>query len=248
MIDFGGKRENFPVGTLKAFVILPPAPKPRKPWIWYAPTFIPGPDGPGLSLPAPRHEWLMRRLVAAGIAIGGIDVGESYGNPAGRAGYAEFHRHAVPAYGLAARACLLPQSRGGLMLYNWAAEHPDAVRCIGGIYPVGDLHSYPGLRKASEAYGMDEAELERRMPEHNPVDRLEPLARAGIPILHLHGDADVLVPLEPNSGEVARRYRALGGTMELAVIPGVGHKETDDFFQSGKLLDFFIRCATTGTG
>jgi dipeptidyl aminopeptidase/acylaminoacyl peptidase len=243
MSGFGGSRLDFAVGTRRAFLILPPKPRPGKPWIWYAPTFIPGPDGQGLSLPAQRHEWLMSRLLAAGIAVGGVDVGESYGNPAGRAGYTEFHGHAVQAHGLSPRACLLPQSRGGLMLYNWAAEHPEAVRCIGGIYPVCDLRSYPGMTKAAEAYGMEKGELERRLAEHNPVDRLSPLARAGVPILHLHGDADVLVPLEPNSGEVARRYRMLGGSMDLVVVHGVGHKETDDFFLSEKLLSFFLEQA-----
>lgn len=248
MNDYGGKRTDIRVGPHGAFVILPPEPRPGRPWVWYAPSFLPGPDGQGLRYPNERHEWLLGRLLAGGIAVGGVDVGESFGNAAGRAGFTAFHARAVAEFGLDAKACLLPQSRGGLMLYNWAAEHPGAVRCIGGIYPVGDLHSYPGMKKAAEAYGMGEGDLERRMAEHNPVDRLEPLARAGVPILHLHGDADVLVPLDPNSGEMARRYRALGGTMELVVIPGIGHKEADEFFQSERLLSFFLERAMARPG
>ena len=110
MIDFGGRRSDFTVDAHRAFVILPSAPRTGRPWIWYAPTFVPGPDGQGLSLPAVRHEWLMGRLVAAGVAIGGVDVGESYGNPEGRTAYTAFHRHAVSAFSFAAKACLLPQS------------------------------------------------------------------------------------------------------------------------------------------
>src|SRR5690606_4716437 len=113
--------------------------------------------------------------------------------------FAQFHAVVVKRYGLDVKACLLAQSRGGLNHYNFAADHPEAVRCIAGIYPVGDLRSYPTLGRASPAYGMTAVELETELAKHNPVERLAPLARAGIPILHVHGDSDKLVPLEQNS-------------------------------------------------
>ena len=56
----------------------------------------------------------------------------------------------------ATKACLLVRSRGGLMLYNWAVEHPSSVACVAGIYPVCNLDTYPGLKNASAAYGMTE--------------------------------------------------------------------------------------------
>jgi dipeptidyl aminopeptidase/acylaminoacyl peptidase len=136
------------------------------------------------------------------------------------------------------RPCLLPQSRGGLMLYNWAAENPGRVACIAGIYTVCDLRSYPGLEKACSAYGLSAAQLQAHLAEHNPIDRLAPLAKAGAPILHVHGDADRVVPLEKNSGELARRYRALGGSMRLIVIPGKGHEVCNQFFHCQELVDF----------
>ena len=86
--------------------------------------------------------------------MAGVDVGESHGSPAGRKAYGEFYDAVVKQYGLDARACLVPQSRGGLMLYNWAAENPQKVRCIAAIYPVCDLRSYPGLKAAAPAYGL----------------------------------------------------------------------------------------------
>ena len=54
-----------------------------KPWVWYAPT-LPG-------LPAKEEEWMFERFLAAGIAIAGIDVGESYGSPAGRKLFSALH-------------------------------------------------------------------------------------------------------------------------------------------------------------
>jgi dipeptidyl aminopeptidase/acylaminoacyl peptidase len=238
--QFGGRREDFRLGDKghAGFVVLPPkaAADGSKPWIWYAPTFV-RPQG---SLPDQEHDWLFRQLIAHGMAIAGVDVGESFGNPAGRAVFTDFHRAVVARYGLDRRACLLPQSRGGLMLYNWAAEHTDGVRCIGGIYTVCDQSSWPGLAKSCAAYGMSPSELAKHLAEHNPIDRLSPLARAKIPILHLHGDADTLVPLDRNSGELARRYQALGGPVELVVVKGKGHEVCPEFFQNQRLVDFFL--------
>jgi len=68
-------RQRFEVGERPAFVILPAKDKPKRdgsiPWVLYAPTF----DG---NLPSDRDEgWMMRRLLDRGIAIAGVDVGES---------------------------------------------------------------------------------------------------------------------------------------------------------------------------
>ena len=126
------------------------------------------------------------------------------------------------------------------MLYNWAAENPEKVECIGGIYTVCDLESYPGLARACGAYGLTEPQLREQLVEHNPVDRLAPLACARIPILHVHGDADVGVPLEPNSAELIKRYKACGGPGELVVVPGKGHEVIPEFFEIQRLLDFFL--------
>jgi len=233
--QFGAQRLDFSVGANRAFLILPtqPAADGSKPWVWYAPTFIG-------SLPDPSHEWMFKQFLAKGFTIGGVEVGESFGSPKGRAAYAEFHQFVVKSHGLSPKACLLPQSRGGPMLYNWAAEHPECVQCIGGIYTVCDLASYPGLAGACGAYGLSEAELKARLAEHNPIDRLAPLAAAKVPILHVHGDADTVVPLDRNSGELIRRYRALGGPADLIVIHGKGHQVCAEFFQCQRLADFFL--------
>ena len=73
------------------------------------------------------------------------------------------------------------------MLYNWAAENLEKVKCIAGIYPVCNLISYPGLNRAAPAYKMTESELEKNLRLHNPIDKLKPLAEARIPIFHIHG-------------------------------------------------------------
>jgi predicted esterase len=64
-----------------------------------------------------------------------------------------------------------------------------------------------------------------------------------VPIFHIHGDRDTVVPLDANSGEVARRYAKLGGRMELRVAAGQGHNLWEGFFQCQELVDFVIRRA-----
>ena len=199
-------------------------------WVWYAPT-LPG-------LPGPEERWMFTQFLEAGIAVAGIDVGESYGSPAGRALFSRFHAVMTGPRGYAPKSVLLGRSRGGLMALSWAADHPDQVAAFAGIYPVCNLASYPGFARAAGAYGMTAAELEAAQAKHNPIDRLAPLARAGVPLFAIHGDSDKVVPLEANSGLMEKRYTALGGRMQLVVPHGQGHNMWPGFFQSQELVSF----------
>ncbi len=233
------------VGQTVGFVVKPrrPAGDGHRPWVWYAPSLR---DERGVwTLPTKRHAGVISGLLDRGFYFCGVDVGESYGSPAGRAVYTEFYRLLVERHGLAAKACLFPVSRGGLMHYNWAAEHPECVQCIGAIYPVCNLRTYPGLKKLSAEYGIPANRLRMELDQHNPLDRLAPLAAARVPILHLQGDADQAVPLEANSAELARRYRELGATMRLVVVAGKGHEFAPEFWKNPVLPDFFIQHGTS---
>lgn len=233
-MNFGTQRDDFEVAGAEGFVLHPtkPAPNGTRPWVWYAPTIG---NNPGSS-----NAWLITRLLEKGFYVAGLNVGETYANPSSRKQFAEFYHHVRKDYELAPKAGLIAQSRGGLNHYNFAADHPEWVHCIAGIYTVGDLRSYPTLEKAAPAYGLKPAELEAQLSWHNPVDRLAPIAQAKIPILHLHGDADKVVPLEANSGAIAQRYKALGGVMELVVVPGKGHEFDPGFFESPRMLEFLL--------
>ncbi|HRZ53871.1 MAG TPA: glycosyl hydrolase [Candidatus Paceibacterota bacterium] len=232
--------EVFDVEGHTAFVILPAAenrhPNRPVPWVWYAPTLP--------HLPEARESWMFERFQADGIAIAGVDVGESYGSPEGRGCYSALYRELVERRGFSRKPCLLARSRGGLMLYNWAAEHAESVGGIAGIYPVCNLRSWPGVEKACAAYGLTAAQLDEQLVHHNPIDRLAPLAKAGVPIFHIHGDADSLVPLADHSEALARRYRELGGSMRLRIPPGQGHNVWDGFFECEDLVEFVVAQAS----
>ncbi len=232
--------EVFLVRERTAFLILPERNGATNaiPWVWYAPTLS--------RLPGKEETWLLQQFRDAGVAVAGIDVGESYGSPDGRALFTAFHAEMVGKRGLAPRPCLWARSRGGLMHYNWAVEHPGSVAGIAGVYPVCNLESYPGLDKACGAYGLTEDGLRAALAEHNPVDRLEPLAKAGVPIYHIHGDQDRVVPHGPNSALLAERYHALGGPVTLRLLEGRGHDMWTGWFQDRELVDFAIERARAG--
>jgi pimeloyl-ACP methyl ester carboxylesterase len=194
-----------------------------KPWVWYAPTRP--------NLPGPEETWMFERFRAAGVAIAGIDAGESYGSPDGNAAFDTLHAEMLRR-GYAAKPVFLGRSGGGLMALSWATAHPDRVAAFAGIYPVCDLASYPGVAKAAGAYGLAEDELRRRLSEFNPVSRLDGLARARVPLFAIHGDVDTVVPLDANSGTMKSRYTERGGSMTLIVAPGQGHNMWTGFFRS----------------
>lgn len=224
--------ESFKINGRDAFLILPEKTEGQIPWVWYAPTLK--------GLPAKSEIWMFERFLAKGVAIAGIDVGESYGSPDGRKAYAELYHHLVGERGFAKKPCLLARSRGGLMLYNWAVENPTKVGGVAGIYPVCNVESYPGLARAAGAYRMSAEELEAHLAEHNPIERLKPLAEAGVPVLHLQGDSDTVVPHEKNTGILAKRYRSFGGSVEVELIKGQGHNMWRGWFESERLTNFAI--------
>lgn len=226
--------EVFRVAGRTAFVIYPQLKTTNAPipWVWYAPT-LPG-------LPGPEERWMFERFTNAGIAIAGIDVGESFGSPDGRALYSAFYKELTARRGLASKAVMLGRSRGGLMTLSWAADNADKVAGFAGIYPVCNIASYPGVASASGAYHFKAAEFSEKLKEHNPIDRLAALAKAGVPFFAIHGDVDKVVPLEANSGEVKKRYEALGGKMQLIIPPGQGHNMWSGFFQCQELVDFVL--------
>ncbi len=230
--------ESFRMNGYDAFIILPKDVSKNTPWVWYAPTLE--------VLPSVSEVWMFRRFLAKGIAIVGVDVGESFGNVAGRKVFSDFYDYLVSERDFSKKPCLLARSRGGLMLYTWASENPKKVSGVGAIYPVCNLLSYPGVAKAAKAYGLGEDEFMKVVKLHNPIDLLVPIAKEGVPIFHLHGDSDRVVPYEKNTQLLAARYRKLGGSVEVQLSKGQGHNMWDGWFKSGRLSDFIIKRALAG--
>ena len=224
--------KSFLINGRNAFIILPKKVRKKIPWVWYAPT-LPG-------LPAKSEVWMFQRFLAEGIAIAGIDVGESYGSQDGRKGFSELYEYLTRQQNFAKKPCLLARSRGGLMLYNWAVEHPGKVGGVAGIYPVCNLESYPGIARAAGAYHMTKDELKVALHENNPTERLQPLAAAKVPIFHIHGDNDEVVPYHLNTQILVERYLKYGGPAEVELIENQGHNMWTGWFESETLTRFVV--------
>jgi Bacterial Ig-like domain len=233
---FSQTREDFTLGGLSAFVIVPANPAPGKPWIAYGPSVSGLPNWTG----AGEEKWMFDRYFAAGIAVAGIYSGDLSGNVAQRAGYTLLYNELVNNRSYSSRFCFHARSRGGLISYNWAADNVSKVAAIGGIYPVNNLLSFPGEATAASHYGVTIPQLNANIALYNPIERLGPLFSSGVQMFHIHGDSDGLVPLSANSQITKNRYDALGGTMTLKVIPGGGHDVSSYWFQDQDLTDFMI--------
>ncbi len=234
--------ESFLVDQRPAFIMWPDESKRQtpQPWILYSPTLPRYPDQ--------NEKWIHEQFLKAGVAIAGIDVGEAYGSPAGQRHFTSLFKELTENRGFAKRVCLLGRSRGGLWSSSWAISHPERVSGIAGIYPVFDLTTYPGLKRAAPAYGLTESELSESLNQHNPIAKIDKIAKAGIPVFIIHGSTDKVVPLKENSAELADRYKKLGREklVNLIVVEGQGHNLWEGFFHSQPLVDFAIKRARAG--
>lgn len=172
-------------------------------------------------------------LLERGYHVVYVDAQNMLGAPPAMAIWERFHAF-LEEVGLNGKITLIGMSRGGLYCYNWAARRPETVAVIYGDAPVCDFKSWPlGKGRSAAAsktdwgytlkhYGFKD-DSEALAYAKNPVDNLEPLAKAGIPIIHVVGQADKTVPVEENTDIVEHRYKALGGTIKVIRKPGVDH-------------------------
>jgi pimeloyl-ACP methyl ester carboxylesterase len=215
----GGERHDFTCDGRKAILVCPAQPAAGRPWIWRMEFFDHEPQADAA-------------LLAKGWHVAYLDVQNLYGSKTALDAMDVFHRRLTAGRGLAGKVVLEGFSRGGLFSLNWAARNPGKVSSIYNDAPVCDFRSWPlgsGKGKASpgdwarllESYGLTDAEA--RSGAQSPVNNLEPLAKARIPLLHVVGDADEVVPYDENTGVVEQKYKALGGSIEVIHKPGVKH-------------------------
>ena len=224
---FPGKQGNFHGFAMFDFqrsgvhckIVTPRKADEGKPWIWRARFW--------------GHEpQLDIALLERGWYVAYCDVSNLFGSPKAVKRWDNFYHFATTKHGFHKRPVLEGMSRGGLIIYNWAKANPEKVTCIYGDAPVCDFKSWPagmGKGKRSEgawkaclvAYGFTDAEA--LLFKGNPVDGLGPLAKAGVPLIHVVGDADSVVPLAENTAILEGRYRKLRGLIKVIHKPGVGH-------------------------
>lgn len=215
----GFTKYDFDFNGRTATVVVPAKEAPGRPWLWRGEFFG-------------AFATVDDALLAQGWHVAYLKCPDTFGGPETMQRWEKFYQALTGEYGLSKKPVLLGMSRGGLYVYNWAAKHPETVGLIYGDAPVCDVKSWPGGKGAGKGsprdwqlflkvYGFTEEQgLAWR---GNPIDILEPIAKAKIPIIHVVGDADDVVPVSENTAILIERYKAFGGHVELISKPGIGH-------------------------
>jgi pimeloyl-ACP methyl ester carboxylesterase len=210
----GFTRIDFQLAGRPCLLVFPANAAAGKPWIWRTEFFDHEPQAD-------------LALLARGWHVAYMDVKNMYGAPKAIALMGQFYAHVVVRFGLAQRVVLEGFSRGGLYAFNFALAHPTRVAALYLDAPVLDIRSWPGRKRESKewaeclaAYNLTEQTL---AGFRNPLDRVTTVARAGVPIVAVCGDADQVVPFAENTAILETKYRAAGGTIEVVLKPGVDH-------------------------
>lgn len=236
---FGFERHDFDWEGRTATVVTPKQPAESKPWVWHGEFFGHKPD-PDIA------------LLEKGFHVVYLKLTDTLGCPETVKAWTRFYGYLRKERGLGAKPALVGLSRGGLYCYNWATANPDKVACIYADAPVCDFKSWPGGKgkgpgdarnwaRVLPLWGFKD-EAEALAYQGNPVDSLAPLVKHKVPLLHVFGDADEVVPAEENTLLLAERYRKLGGTIELIAKAG-GKHHPHGLQDSAPIVNFIVKHA-----
>ena len=131
---------DFKLGDVRCKVVIPKKIADGKPWVWRARFWG---HQPQFDL----------AMLERGYHVVYCDVGNLFGSPEAVKRWNEFYNYLRFEHLFADRAILEGMSRGGLIIYNWAAANPDKVAAIYGDAPVMDFKSWPAVAKVSEPVG-----------------------------------------------------------------------------------------------
>lgn len=207
-------RYDFSFEGRNAIVVAPKKATKGNPWIWRPAFFNAFPS-------------VDEALLREGFHVVYFDLTHLYGSPHALSLGNSFYNYLKNSFGFSSKVTLEGFSRGGLFAINWAAKNPEKVACIYIDAPVCDIFSWPGRKNAQlwqdflNEWGLKEEDMGNF--KGNPIDNLEPLAKARIPIISVCGDSDKTVPFNENMDVVRTRYMALGGPVEVIIKPGVDH-------------------------
>lgn len=203
----------------EAIVISPKVRNAKSNWIWRARFFG---HEPQVDL----------ALLEQGFHVVYIDVSSMFGNPEAVELWNHFYKHCRKTYKLNKRVVLEGMSRGGLIVYNWASENTKRVDAIYVDAPVIDLRSWPagllmgkGSKKAWDkcmaVHGITPQSIYQY--KYMPLYKCGMVAKAGIPVMHVYGNADKVVPYSENTALVEAVFNKYDADITIICKDGVGH-------------------------
>ncbi|WP_420401903.1 GDSL-type esterase/lipase family protein [Flagellimonas sp.] len=191
-------------------------------------------------------------LLERGFHIAYCDVSNLFGNKEAVSRWNDFYDFMTGA-GLSEKVVLEGMSRGGLIIYNWAAANPEKVVCVYADAPVLDGTSWPGGKgngkgspsdweRFKQVYGLS-SESNLANFDGNPIHKTTTLAQAGFPMLHVCGEADKVVPVEENTVVFEQEIQAAGGNIKTIYKPDVGH-HPHSLENPTPIVDFILRTSS----
>ncbi|HTR40340.1 MAG TPA: alpha/beta hydrolase [Pseudomonadales bacterium] len=234
----GYEQDEFMLAGHQCRLVEPKSAAAGNPWIW-RPEFF------------GAYDQADRALLQKGFALAYINMNNIYGSPPAMELMDQFYDYMTSKYGLSSRVTLFGFSRGGLYALNWSARRPNRIACLYLDAPVCDFKSWPaGFGKGigspgdwahlKKIYGFKD-DQEARAYRLNPIDNLQPLAAAKIPILCVCGDADKTVPYPENTAILKQRYEALGGSIQVIIKHGGDH-HPHSLTNPQPIVDFVLKC------
>lgn len=216
--DFNGFAEldfELPHDGAECKIVAPKKAAEGSPWVWRARFWG---HEPAFDIAMLEH----------GYHLVYCDVVELWGAPKAVERWNQFYALAQKI-GLGPKPVLEGMSRGGTYIFNWAKANPAKVTAIYADNPLLDLRAFPNNTKEAramrkqclESYGITEAQL----PDFkgSPIDGLESLAAAKVPVFLVLGMKDDVVPPKLHADVLEARYKVLGGTVRRWEKPGAGH-------------------------
>ena len=234
---------NFELEGVACKVVCPKEAEAGTPWIWRARFFS---HEPQTDL----------ALLESGFHVVYTDVSGLFGNDEAVARWDRLYALLTREHGFAPKPALEGMSRGGLIIYNWALANPEKVACIYADAPVLDIRSWPGgFGEGQGSPGDWQAAVQRHDVEDkdNPpilatpaLADLKSLVDAGVPLMHVVGAADDVVPVAENSVVLEKRYREAGGRIHVISKEGVGHHPHS--LEDPQPIVDFVRAYASGFG
>jgi pimeloyl-ACP methyl ester carboxylesterase len=212
-------QDRFNFQGYPAIVVKPLETAPENPWVWRARFWA---HEPQVDL----------AMLEKGYHLVFLDAPNLYGSPKAVALWNDFYAYLLETYALNTKCVLEGMSRGGLYVYNWASKNTDKVTCIYADAPVCDIKSWPGgmgrgegskpdWEKLLDAYELDE---EAAMGyEDIPLFNAYSVAQAKIPVIHVCGALDDVVPMEENTYLLMDLFEKNGSNIHLILKDSVGH-------------------------
>lgn len=207
------------IDEFSVWIAEPKTPAKGKPWIMRIQDF-------GDSF----HWQINEKLLNSGAYVVAINSYNVYGADYGLSLMDSLYKIARHHFGLPEKCALGGASRAGLSVYRWAIRHPGRVACIYCEGPVLDFKTWPmswppsanNWTELKRYYGFSSDE-EAVAYKGNPIDNLEPIAKAKIPIRHVISLTDehdtTIVPNDKNTLKAQQYLQQMGHRINIVITP-----------------------------